>query len=57
MFATATHALARLPGAADVTLLKPGSQLGAGDAVERIEMVGGRWTLLTTRGRRLAVAR
>ena len=57
VFATATHALARLPGSPEITLLRPGSKLGDGDAVRAIELGDGRWTVLTAKGRRLSVSR
>lgn len=56
VFATATHALARWPGRAELALLRPGSAL-EGDTVARMEMRDGRWTLVTARGRRFAVGR
>ena len=57
VFATATHALARLPGTSEIALLRPGSKLGDGDAVASIALRDGRWTVLTRNGRALAVSR
>ena len=57
VFATATHALARLPGASELTLLRPGSPLEGGDSVARLVLVDGRWSVRTARGRTLPVAR
>ena len=57
VFVSATHALARLPGVAELTLLRPGSKLGDGDAVASFALREGRWTLMTRKGRVLAIGR
>lgn len=56
VYATATYALARFEGRAELALLRPGSRLDGGDRVERFALSAGRWVLVTARGRRLAVA-
>ena len=56
VFATGTHALARLPGASDLTILRRGSRIGD-DVVAGFAMRDGRWVVRTGSGTVLAVSR